>query len=80
MSDEVPSYISLQKDIHEALRIQHPEWVEADGRSPTCDLYEARFAELLRRFGADAERSVADQQTPNALIFTPHRIRKSMVG
>ena len=33
--------------IHEALRIQHPEWVEPNGDCPTCDSYESRLAELL---------------------------------
>src|SRR5690349_17414838 len=44
---EVPGYAELQRDIHHALRAQHPEWIEADGKSPTCDYYESRFAELL---------------------------------
>jgi hypothetical protein len=33
--------------MHDALHAQHPEWIEADGKSPTCDSYEAPFAELL---------------------------------
>jgi hypothetical protein len=44
---EVPGYAVLQREIHEALRAQHPEWIKADGESPTCDYYESRFAELL---------------------------------
>jgi len=44
---EVPGYAELQRDIHDALGVQHPEWIEADGKSPTCDYYESRFAELL---------------------------------
>ena len=44
---EVPGYAELQREIHAALRAQHPEWVDEDGNSPTCDSYEARFAELL---------------------------------
>src|SRR4029077_5870034 len=44
---EVPSYAELQREMHHALRAQHPEWIEADGKSPTCDYYESRFAELL---------------------------------
>jgi len=46
---EVPAYTELQREIHDALRAQHPEWMEADGKSPTCDYYESRFAELLFR-------------------------------
>jgi len=33
--------------MHDALRAQHPEWIEADGKSPTCDYYESLFAALL---------------------------------
>jgi hypothetical protein len=45
--EEVSSYIQLQRQIHDALRIEHPEWVEASGDCPTCDSYESRLAELL---------------------------------
>src|SRR6478672_2760422 len=44
---EVPGYAELQREVHDALRAQHPEWIEADGKSPTCDSYELRLAELL---------------------------------
>jgi hypothetical protein len=59
MLDEIASFISLQRDIHEALRLQHPEWVQPDGSSPICDSYEERFAELLRLFTTQEERSAA---------------------
>jgi hypothetical protein len=44
---EVSAYAKLQREIHDALRAQHPEWVRANGDYPTCDSYESRFAELL---------------------------------
>ncbi len=47
MPNEIHSYTELQRQIHEDLRIQHPEWVEPNGDCPTCDSYEARLAELL---------------------------------
>ena len=34
MSDEMHSYIRLQQQIHDALRVQHPDWVEANGNFP----------------------------------------------
>ena len=37
----------LQKEIHNALRAQHPDWVGPDGDCPTCESYESRLAELL---------------------------------
>jgi hypothetical protein len=43
----VSTYTELRQQIHDDLRIQHPEWVEPNGESPTCDSYEARLVELL---------------------------------
>src|SRR5438552_3232522 len=43
----------------DALRAQHPEWIEADGNSPTCESYESRFAELLFSHRADGRRACA---------------------
>ena len=47
MPNEIHSYSGLQQQIHDDLRVQHPEWVEPDGESPICDSYELRLAELL---------------------------------
>ena len=47
MSEQIHSYSELQQQIHEDLRIQHPDWVEPNGDCPTCDSYESRLAELL---------------------------------
>ena len=47
MSDQIHSYSELQQQIHEDLRIQHPDWVKPNGDCPTCDSYESRLAELL---------------------------------
>jgi hypothetical protein len=47
MPDQIHSYRELQQQIHEDLRIQHPDWVEPSGDCPTCDSYELRLAELL---------------------------------
>ena len=43
----VPGYAQLQRDMHDALRTQHPEWLGADGKSPLCDFYESVFAQLF---------------------------------
>jgi uncharacterized membrane protein YgaE (UPF0421/DUF939 family) len=45
---EAVVYAELQREIHYALRAQHPEWVHPNRESPTCDAYESRLAELLR--------------------------------
>jgi hypothetical protein len=47
MSHQIHTYTELRQQIHDDLRIQHPEWVERDGESPMCDFYEARLMELL---------------------------------
>ena len=47
---EIHSYAELQQRIHDDLRVQHPEWVEADGNCPTCESYERRLAESIDRF------------------------------
>jgi hypothetical protein len=47
MPNEIQSYAELQQQIHDDLRIQHPDWVGPAGECPTCDSYESRLAELL---------------------------------
>src|SRR4030095_5834464 len=42
-----PVFADLQREMHDALRAQHPEWIQPDGESPICDSYESRFAEIL---------------------------------
>jgi len=37
----------LCQQIHDDLRIQHPEWIQPNGESPMCDAYEARLMDLL---------------------------------
>ncbi len=52
MLQEVPTYADMRKQIHDDLRIQHPEWVQPNGESPLCDSYEARLIELLKGLSA----------------------------
>ena len=47
MYHQIHTYTELQQQIHDDLRIQHPEWVESNGESPMCDSYESRLTELL---------------------------------
>src|SRR5215470_5081645 len=62
---EIHTYDELQRQIHEDLRVQHPEWVQSDGRSPMCDSYEARLMELL----GSLTRTESTQR-----ITHPHRL------
>jgi len=54
---EVPGYAKLQREIHNALLAQNPDWILPNGESPTCDSYDARFAELLRQLTQSATRT-----------------------
>jgi hypothetical protein len=47
MYHQIHTYTELQQQIHDDLRIQHPEWVKSNGECPTCDSYEARLTEML---------------------------------
>ena len=63
-SRQIHTYTELRKQIHDDLRIQHPEWVQPNGESPMCDSYESRFVELL----APLTRRGSDESTT-----APHR-------
>jgi hypothetical protein len=44
---QIHTYTQLRQQIHDDLRIQHPEWIEPNGDCPECDFYEARLMEEL---------------------------------
>ena len=53
---QIHTYTELKRQIHEDLRIQHPEWIEPTGDCPKCDERESHLRELLdalTRMGAD---------------------------
>ena len=47
---EAAPYVALQREMHDALLRQNPEWMERDGNCPKCDEYDRRFARLLSLF------------------------------
>jgi hypothetical protein len=59
IAGEIDSYSQLQQQIHNALREQHPDWVEPNGDCPTCESYESRLAELLRFLSSNERKSAA---------------------
>ena len=59
---QIHTYTELRQQVHNDLRIQHPEWVEPNGESPRCDSYEARLVELL---------DALTRRGPNNSIATP---------
>ena len=64
-SRRIHTYAELRQQIHDDLRLQHPDWIQPDGKSPMCDSYEARLMELLDRL----TRSESNQS-----IVDPHRL------
>lgn len=62
--DEVQPYVQLQHQIHEALRKEHPEWVESNGECPPCEAYESRFAELIGLSSPSEHRSAGRSVAP----------------
>jgi hypothetical protein len=50
VSHQIHTYAELRQQIHDDLRIQHPEWVQPNGESRMCDAYEARLMGLLDTF------------------------------
>jgi hypothetical protein len=47
VSHPIHTFTELQQQIHDDLRIQHPEWVNPNGESPKCDSYDACLTEMV---------------------------------
>ena len=63
---QIHTYPELRQQIHDDLRMQHPEWVEPNGESPMCDSYEARLTQILdtlTRTGFTARFKIDDSAT-----------------
>jgi len=57
---QIHTYADLQKQIHEDLRLQHPEWIQPNGESPLCDSYEARLMKTLQGLNQSERNSSSD--------------------
>ena len=68
---QIHTYTELLQQIHGDLRIQHPEWVQPNGESPTCDSYEARLMELL---------DPSTRRGSNESIAAPHHALEQGTG
>jgi hypothetical protein len=62
---QIHTYAELRQQIHDDLRVQHPEWIQPDGKSPMCDSYETRLMRVLE--GLTQKRSTES-------IVDPHRL------
>jgi hypothetical protein len=72
---QIDTYTELRQQVHNDLRIQHPEWIEPDGESPMCDSYDARLIDQL-----DALTSKGDPTRLSLLLITESRVPASSIG
>jgi hypothetical protein len=61
MVHQIHTYADLRRQIHDDLRIQHPEWVQPNGESPLCDSYEARLMETLQSLNQSERNNSFDR-------------------
>ena len=66
-SHEIHTYAELRQQIHDDLRVQHPEWIQPNGDCPMCDSYEALLMEELDSFRRTG---------PNKTVANIHRALK----
>jgi hypothetical protein len=67
---QIHTYAELRQQIHDDLRLQHPEWIEPNGESPICDSYEARLMETARqnaKKGTMSMRAIAARFTDKSV-------------
>ena len=62
MSRQIHTYAELKRQIHEDLRMQHPEWILPDGKCPEYDEHESRLRELLEAPGQIESTTEAGEQ------------------
>ena len=56
-SGRIHSYAALQKQLHNDLLAQHPEWIDSDGNCPKCDEYDRRLAKVISIFQAASQQA-----------------------
>ena len=69
MSHQIHTYTELRQQIHDDLRIQHPEWVEPNGESSMCLM---ELLDTLTRRGTNesiaAPQGALEQETKERLM------------
>lgn len=76
ITHKIRTYADLLRQIRTDLRVQHPEWIQANGESPMCDSYEARLLKLLGGAIASGPGETAAFQDQFKLSATRHSILK----
>ena len=72
MSHQIHTYTELQQQIHDDLRIQHPEWVKPNGESPACDSYEARLTKMLD--------TLTRRGSNESIVLPPSALEHAVIG
>jgi hypothetical protein len=81
ISHEIHTYAELRQQIHDALRTQHPEWVQPNGECPVCDSYEARLMEELETFTrTGSDETVADISSRARTWTKPDQDRAGLIA
>jgi hypothetical protein len=62
MSQQIHTYKELEQQIHQDLRIQHPEWIQPNGKCPKCDEHEACLKEVLEALARQECKTEPDDQ------------------
>jgi len=70
MYHQIHTYTELRQQIHDDLRIQHPEWIQPNGESLRCDSYDACLTEML---------DTLTRRGSNGSIVPPHRALEQAV-
>ena len=65
VSHQAHTYTELRQQIHDDLRIQHPEWIQPNGECPMCDAYEARLIELFDHLRPKADNECVTAPDPS---------------
>jgi len=68
MSHQIHTYTELRQQIHDDLRVQHPDWINSDGSAPMCESYESRLMELL---GASTRTRIRNVPANSLLPMKP---------
>ena len=55
VGDQIHTYAELRVQIREALRRQHPEWIDANGKSPPVRLLRSPFRQVARSYSQPHE-------------------------
>lgn len=68
-SSQIHTYTELRQQIHNDLRVQHPEWIQPNGESPMCDSYEARLMDMLETLmRRESDHSIAPRLREAAAV------------